>query len=230
VSALSARALSARYPGQRSSAQALRAVDVSVAPGERLLLLGPNGAGKSTFIRIFAGLMRPSSGEALVLGRKPGEVRGMVGVVSHAPFLYDELTADENLRFFGELFGVPDPPERADELLQQVGLAHLRDARVGELSRGQQQRVTIARALLHNPPVLLLDEPDTGLDLGASGVLERLVADRTVVMTTHNLVNGLRLGTRAMVLARGRLVHEQASLSDGDAPALGEMLARFAQA
>jgi heme exporter protein A len=227
VSAISARGLTARYAGQPAAAPALRSIDLAVEPGERLLLLGPNGAGKSTFIRVFAGLMRPARGEALVLGSPPPQARRVMGVVSHATSLYDELTAEENLRFFGDLYGVPDARARAAELLERVGLPQLANERVGRLSRGQQQRVTIARALLHNPPVLLLDEPDTGLDMGAFGLLEQLVADRTVIMTTHNLANGVRLGTRAVVLAHGRLVHAQAALTDADAPAIGEILARL---
>jgi ABC-type multidrug transport system ATPase subunit len=117
-------------------------------------------------------------------------------------------------------------------LLDQVGLAHLADERVGQLSRGQQQRVTIARALLHDPPVLLLDEPDTGLDVAAFDVLEAMVTaqPRTVVLTTHNLVAGLRLGSRAAVLSHGRIAHERAALASTDAPELSELLQQLAAA
>jgi heme exporter protein A len=207
-------------------------VTLTVAPGERLLLLGPNGAGKSTFIRVFSGLMRAARGQALVMDRPARQARGLVGVVSHVTYLYDELTASENLRLYAELYGVADAPRRAGELLDQVGLARLSDERVGRLSRGQQQRVTIARALLHNPPVLLLDEPDTGLDLAAFGLFERLMThdERAVVLTTHNLAAGLRLGTRVAVLSNGRVVHEQASLEPADAPALADLLQQLAAA
>ena len=157
MSALSAARLTARYPGQPASAAALLEIDLEVEPGERLLLLGPNGAGKSTFIRVFAGLMHATSGTALVLGQSARSARGLVGVVSHATYLYDELTAAENLRFYAELYGVVEPVRRVEALLDNVGLAHLADERVGHLSRGQQQRVTIARALLHEPSVLLID-------------------------------------------------------------------------
>jgi len=176
--------------------------------------------------------MRSSHGQALIMGRPPREARGHVGVVSHATYLYDELTAAENLRLYAELYGVADAVLRGRELLAQVGLAHIGDERVGRLSRGQQQRVTIARALLHDPPVLLLDEPDTGLDLAAFSLLESLATSggRAVVLTTHNLAAGLRLGTRVAVLSRGRLVHEQASVQPADAPALSEMLQRLATA
>jgi heme exporter protein A len=209
---------------------ALIDVTLQVAAGERLLLLGPNGAGKSTFIRVFSGLMRAAHGQALVLEQPARQARALVGVVSHATYLYEELTASENLRLYAGLYGVPNAARRAAELLEQVGLAHVAGEQVGRLSRGQQQRVTIARALIHDPPVLLLDEPDTGLDLAAFGLLEALATsgERAVVLTTHNIAAGLRLGTRVAVLARGRLVHEQAGVQLSDAPALAELMQRLA--
>jgi heme exporter protein A len=230
--ALRAEGLTARYPGQPASMAALIDIDLRVEPGERLLLLGPNGAGKSTFIRVFAGLMHAAHGQALILGTQARFASGLIGVVSHATFLYDELTASENLRFFAELYGVKQPAKRAAALLERVGLERLANERVGRLSRGQQQRVTIARALLHNPPVLLLDEPDTGLDLAAFALIQKLTTegDRTVVLTTHNLGRGLQLGTRVGVLSRGRLVHQQAPISGADAPVLGELLEHLARA
>jgi heme exporter protein A len=232
VTALSAAGLTARYPGQPTSAPALIDVDLEVDAGERLLLLGPNGAGKSTFIRVFAGLMHAAHGQALVGGRPARSARNLVGVVSHATYLYDELTALENLRFYAELYRVPSPRERAAALLEDVGLPHLANVLVGRLSRGQQQRVTIARALLHDPPVLLLDEPDTGLDLAAFALVAELIVRnrRTVILTTHNVATGLRLGTRVGVLAKGRVVHQQTSVSPADAPALAELLERLGRA
>jgi heme exporter protein A len=207
-------------------------VTLHVAPGERLLLLGPNGAGKSTFIRVFAGLMRAAHGQALVLDQPARQARAQVGVVSHATFLYEELTALENLRLFAGLYGVPSARQRATQLLAQVGLSHLADERVGRLSRGQQQRVTIARALLHDPPVLLLDEPDTGLDQAAFGILESVATtgERAVVLTTHNLAAGLRLGTRVAVLSHGRMVHERATVQPSDAADLANLLQQLAAA
>ena len=224
--ALHAQNLTARYPGQPASAPALLDVELSVDAGERLLLLGPNGAGKSTFIRIFAGLMHATEGRALLMGEDARAARRLVGVVSHSTYLYDELSAIENLRLYAELYGVTDARERATELLARVGLQQLAGERVGRLSRGQQQRVTIARSLVHDPPVLLLDEPDTGLDLAAFGLLEELVAEdqRTVVLTTHNLNNGLRVGTRVAVLAQGRLVYAREGISSADAPELGALI------
>ena len=231
MSALSAQGLTARYPGQPASRPALVDVDLDVDGGQRLLLIGPNGAGKSTFIRVFAGLMHAAHGKALVAGQPARAVRNLVGVVSHATYLYDELTAAENLRFYGELYAVPEPAERAAALLARVGLSHLADVQVGRMSRGQQQRVAIARALVHDPPVLLLDEPDTGLDVAALGPLEELTTTggRTVVLTTHNLSTGLRLGTRVAVLSRGRVAHVQSSISPGDGPGLIGLLEQLAR-
>jgi ABC-type multidrug transport system ATPase subunit len=231
VSALSAEQLTARYAGQTAASTALTEVSLELDPGERLLLVGPNGAGKSTFIRVFAGLMRPTHGNALVAGQPARSARARVGVVGHATYLYEELSAAENLRLYAELYGVLDVGKRVSELLELVGVGRLADEPVGKLSRGQQQRVALARALLHDPDVLLLDEPDTGLDVGAFEMLERLLVDgdRTVVLTTHNLPLGLRLGTRAAVLGHGRLVEERRSLSPADAVELGELLEGLAR-
>jgi ABC-type multidrug transport system ATPase subunit len=231
VSALSAEQLTARYAGQTAASTALREVSLELEQGERLLLLGPNGAGKSTFIRVFAGLMRPTHGNALVAGQPARSARGRVGVVGHSTYLYEELSAAENLRLYAELYGVLDVGPRVSEVLELVGIGRLANEPVGRLSRGQQQRVALARALLHDPDVLLLDEPDTGLDAGAFEMLERLLVDghRTVVLTTHNLPLGLRLGTRVAVLGHGRLVEERRSLGAADAVDLGVLLEGLAR-
>jgi ABC-type multidrug transport system ATPase subunit len=231
VSALSAEGLTARYAGQSAASTALADISLELEPGERLLLLGPNGAGKSTFIRVFAGLMRPTHGKALVAGQPARSARAQVGVVGHATYLYDELSAAENLRLYAELYGVVEVGPRVAELLEQVGVGRLANEQVGRLSRGQQQRVALARALLHDPQVLLLDEPDTGLDVGAFEMLERLLVEghRTVVLTTHNLASGVRLGTRAAVLARGHLVDEHRSLTRADAGELSALLEGLAR-
>jgi heme exporter protein A len=176
--------------------------------------------------------MRPTTGEALVHGIPPRNARGLVGVVSHTTYLYEELTALENLRFFGALYDVAAPAHRAAELLEAVGLTELASERVDRLSRGQQQRVAIARSLLHNPSLLLLDEPDAGLDLSAFQVLQSLITrgGHTVVLTTHNLAAGLLLGTRAAVLSRGSIVYTRDSLSPADAPELAERLRQLVPA
>ena len=232
MSALRAERLTARYPTQPSATPALIDVDLDLEAGERLLLVGPNGAGKSTFIRVFAGLMRAAHGKALVAGLPARAARARVGVVSHVTYLYDELTALENLRLFGELYGVREASVRGSALLDELGVGRLRDVQVGQMSRGQQQRVTLARALLHDPPILLFDEPDTGLDVAAFEQAVRLATEpgRTVVLTTHNLANGLRICTRVGILARGRLVHEEAGAALSDAASLRQRVERLARA
>ena len=200
---------------------ALREIDLMVPWGARLAILGPNGAGKSTLLRVLGGLSRSSGGTVRVAGYDPAAepltVRRLIGVVAHQTFLYDELTAAENLRFYGTLYDLPDPERRCAALLEAVGLAAKRDARAGRLSRGQQQRLTIARALLHEPPILLLDEPDTGLDLAAFALLEALLSERTILLTTHNLRQAARLCDRFALLNAGRLVHAAPMDPRGDA-------------
>jgi heme exporter protein A len=159
---------------------ALRGIDLRVPPGESLVLFGPNGAGKTTLIRILSSLSRPTSGAVYIGGldlrTHADGIRRHLGVVSHAPLLYDSLTAEENLRFFGRLYGVPELESRIAQLLEEVGLAARRRDLVRIFSRGMTQRLAIARALLHDPEILLLDEPDTGLDPQAAEMLHALLA------------------------------------------------------
>jgi heme exporter protein A len=190
----------------------LRGLDFSVQPGEFVALLGPNGAGKTTFLRILASLSRPSLGDLYVAGyrlpEQASEVRSRLGVVSHQPLLYGDLTAEENLRFYGRLYGLHDLGARLDQVLGLVGLASRRSDLVRTFSRGMQQRLAIGRAILHDPQVLLFDEPHTGLDQDACDMLDRLLRDvaaqgRTVVMTSHDLVRVEDLATRFDVLRGG---------------------------
>ena len=161
------------------SKYALRGVNLRVMPGESLVIFGPNGAGKSTLIRILSSLSRPTSGSVhiggLDLATHADGIRRHLGVVSHAPLLYDSLTAEENLRFFAGLYGMSQPEPRITTLLGQVGLTTRRGDLVRTFSRGMVQRLAIARALLHDPQVLLLDEPDTGLDPQAAEMLHDLL-------------------------------------------------------
>ncbi len=190
----------------------LRGLDFQVQPGEFVALLGPNGAGKTTFLRILASLSRPTLGEVKIGGyRLPGQasaVRRRLGVVSHLPLLYGDLTAEENLRFFGRMYGVTALDQRVSEVLDLVGLAARRRDLVRTFSRGMQQRLAIGRAVLHDPEVMLFDEPHTGLDQDASGMLDRVLRDvaamgRTVVMTSHDLARSGDLASRFDVLSRG---------------------------
>jgi len=190
----------------------LRGLDFRAVPGEFVALLGPNGAGKTTMLRILASLSRPTLGEVRVAGYSlPGqasEVRRLLGVVSHQPLLYGELTAEENLRFYARMYGLTDGASRALQALESVGLTARRRDLVRQFSRGMQQRLAIGRALLHDPQVMLLDEPYTGLDQDASAMLDELLrhvaaGGRTVVMTSHDLPRAADLATRIDVLSRG---------------------------
>ena len=192
----------------------LRGMDFSVEDGEFVALIGPNGAGKSTFLRILASLTRPSMGSVNVAGfklpKEAADVRRRLGVVSHQPLLYVDLTATENLKFYGRMYNLPDVDTRIDEVLEMVGLTKRRDDLVRTYSRGMQQRLAIGRAVLHDPSVMLFDEPYTGLDQDASSMLDdvlRTVAarGRTVVMTSHDLARTEDLATRFDVLSRGKI-------------------------
>ena len=190
----------------------LRGLDFNVQPGEFVAMLGPNGAGKTTFLRILASLSRPSLGDVRISGyRLPDQasaVRRRLGVVSHLPLLYGDLTAEENLRFYGRMYGVENLEARIDEVLEMVGLAARRRDLVRTFSRGMQQRLAIGRAVLHDPEVMLFDEPHTGLDQDASAMLDGVLREvaargRTVVMTSHDLSRSADLASRFDVLSRG---------------------------
>lgn len=200
----------------------LRGVDLTVQPGEFVALFGPNGAGKTTFLRILATLTRPTGGAVRINGhalpQQAAAARASLGVVSHQPLLYGDLSARENLRFYARMYGLNGPQRetRIDEVLRAVGL-HKREADlVRTFSRGMQQRLAIARAILHEPPVLLLDEPYTGLDQDAAAALDGVLQEvatrgRTVLMTTHDIVRGLALAGRVLILSGGRIAYEAKS-------------------
>ena len=190
----------------------LRGLDFDVQAGEFVALLGPNGAGKTTFLRILASLSRPSLGQVNVAGYKlPAQaaaVRRRLGVVSHLPLLYGALTAEETLLFFGRRYDLAILESRLADVLDMVGLSARRRDLVRTFSRGMQQRLAIGRAVLHDPDVMLFDEPYTGLDQDASEMLDEVLknvaaAGRTVVMTSHDLARAEGLATRFDVLSRG---------------------------
>jgi heme exporter protein A len=190
----------------------LRGLDFSVESGEFVALLGPNGAGKTTFLRVLATLSRPSMGHVKVAGHHlphdAAQVRAKLGVVSHLPLLYPDLTAEENLRFYGRMYGIGNMGSRISEVLEMVGLEHRRKDLVRTFSRGMQQRLAIGRAVIHDPEVMLFDEPYTGLDQDASEMLDEVLRSvaaegRTVVMTSHDLARAEDLATRFDILSRG---------------------------
>ena len=189
-------------------------LDFSLDWGEFLVLFGANGSGKTTLLRVLAGQARPDEGTVRIAGydlrRRPATARRQVGVVSHSGFLYDELSCRENLTFYGRLYAVENLKKRVAEVLERVGLTQRADRRVRNLSHGMQKRLAIARAILHQPSLLLLDEPESGLDRESVAALADLLREwtgsgRSVVMTTHNVDLGLGWGNRVAVLSRGKL-------------------------
>lgn len=197
----------------------LRGVDLTMSEGEFLTLFGPNGAGKTTFLRILATLTRPTTGRITVAGyalpAQATAVRRQLGIVSHQPLLYGDLSAEENLRFYARMYGMPrDAAEaRIEEVVEAVGLRRRARDLIRTYSRGMQQRLAIARAILHDPPILLLDEPYTGLDQDAAATLDGVLREvalhgRTILMTTHNIARGLALAGRVAILSKGKIAYE----------------------
>ncbi len=208
------RALTKRFGYKR----ALNGVDLRLKRGECLALFGPNGAGKTTLIRILSSLMRPTSGEVLVAGydaKSEGEdLRRIIGVISHNTFLYDNLTAFENLKFYGRMYDVKNLKESIEEVLELVGLKERMHERVQTFSRGMLQRLSIARAILHEPAILLLDEPYAGLDQNGmetlKGILEGFKeGGKTTVMTSHDLERGLQMCSRVAIIHSGVIVYSE---------------------
>ena len=207
---IEAKGLTKRY----GALVALDGVDLEVQPGESLAIFGPNGAGKTTMTRILASSLKASAGTLRIAGRDPRvhdrETRAMIGLISHQTFLYDDLTARENLLFFARLYAAHDAEARADTLLRSLGLIDRAEDLVRTFSRGMQQRLSLARSLIHEPQIVFLDEPFTGLDPHAATVLqctlERLRGERrTLLVTTHDLGRGLDLSDRWVILSKGRL-------------------------
>ena len=194
--------------------KALDDVSFELPEGAFLSIFGPNGAGKTTLLRVLSTLTRPSAGDVRVCGidlrEEPDKVRERIGFISHQSMLYPDLTAEENLLLYAELYGVADPRARAHELLGAVGLSHRRLDVVRTFSRGMTQRVSIARALVNDPEVVFLDEPYSGLDPHAVDIFDGLIGamrdGRTFVMVSHDLQKGFEMCTHALVLARGRVV------------------------
>lgn len=191
-------------------------INFSVKSGDFLTIVGPNGAGKTTLLKIMATLIKATEGTVEIGGfdvkKSPENVREIIGVISHNTYLYNELTAVENLKFFGKMYAIPEINTRIDNVLEQTGLEQRKHDRVGTFSRGMKQRLSIARAILHQPSVLLLDEPYTGLDQHASAGLEDVLHTLagygiTTIMVSHDLDRGLKLCDHALIMAAGEVVY-----------------------
>jgi len=227
--AVSVRQLARRFGG----VPVLRGIDLDVAPGHCVAIFGPNGAGKTTLLRTLAGLLRADSGSARIFGHElPADaaLRRRIGYLGHDAFLYRDLDARENLAFYGRLFGMRGR-ERIEALLAGVGLEQVATRRAGSFSRGMLQRLGLARALLHEPELLLLDEPLTGLDPDGVELLIAMLArlrgaGTTVLMATHDTARALESATRAIILERGRVAWDSGDTLPADAAA---MAARYAQ-
>ena len=204
----------------------LRGLDLQVPWGETLAILGPNGSGKTTLIKTLATLTRPDGGSVRVAGydvpRHGKLARASIGVVTHDSMLYEQLTGMENLKLFARMFDLNDVEHRAASVADRLGMASRLSQRAGTMSHGMRKRLSIARALLHDPPILLMDEPESGLDQEALAILERIISEsassnRTVILTTHNLERGAALARRAVILSRGRIAFDAAAGSLGAA-------------
>jgi len=230
--AIETQALAKSFGNRR----ALGGIDLKVRHEECVVIFGPNGAGKTTLIKVLATIMNPSSGRVLIDGLdskdKAEEIRSRIGVVTHQTFLYSSLTAYENLEFYSRMYDVPRRKERIREVVAQMGMTSRLYDRMGTLSRGMQQRLSIARSLLHKPAVMLLDEPEMGLDQQTVSMLWEGVQGgekRTVILTTHNLERGLELSDRLVILDRGKIVYEGLSQML-DIVGLGELYRRRGEA
>ncbi len=197
---------------------ALRNLSFSLNKGEFLTIFGPNGAGKTTLIRILSTITKASSGEIKIADLSfeddSEKIRRQIGVIAHQTFLYENLTAEENLRFYGKLYDVENLSKKIETILSEVGLELRKKDFVRTFSRGMQQRLAIARAMLHEPSILLLDEPYTGLDQHASGMLTNWLnrlrsSEQTILMVTHDLEQGMELADRIAILVNGQLVFNQ---------------------
>ena len=212
----------------------LRGIDLDVPWGQTLSLVGANGSGKTTLLKILATLSKPDSGQIVVAGLRPDRsgaaLRKQIGVVTHDPLLYDDLTARENLRFYCRMFNVSDADERVESVTEMVGMESRLEQRIGSMSHGMKKRFSIARALLHDPPILLMDEPESGLDYEAVNLLDKIISERSdpcraIIMTTHDLDRAIRLGDSLAVLSDGRVSYS----GDADSKSAHEAYMRYSE-
>lgn len=215
---------------------ALQNIDLDVGPGDFVALLGRNGAGKTTLLKLMALLTRPTFGKLTFDNRNPDDdpmaLRQRMGLLGHNTFLYDELTAEENLLFYASLYDVPEPKQACRQTLESVGLAPFGKELVRNFSRGMRQRLAIGRVFLHQPGLFLLDEPFTGLDDRAVALLESLLREaheqgKTIVLCTHQLELGLKLARRLLILERGKVAYLGPNQPE-HIPEMEELYRRFA--
>lgn len=194
---------------------AVRKVSLTIEKGQFLTLFGPNGAGKTTLLQLIAQLSKPTSGTLIFFDRDTLQLRRLIGYVSHQSLVYGQLSGFENLHFFARLYGLSEPAARATSMLEKMDLSRARNQLVATYSSGMKQRLTLGRALLHEPQLLLLDEPYAGLDQHGSRLLTDVLRQlkeqgRTVILITHNLTEGLTLADRVLIMRRGELMYEAA--------------------
>ncbi|UCE73756.1 MAG: heme ABC exporter ATP-binding protein CcmA [Methanomassiliicoccales archaeon] len=213
MSIISLKSLQKRYGRKK----VLNDLNLEVTEGEFVVMFGPNGAGKTTLIRILSTLSRPTSGKVVIngfdLAEESIDVRNSIGVLSHNPFLYDDLTLRENLFFYSRMYGLKKDEKTIKATADDIGLLHRLNDRVGQFSRGMKQRAAVARVVLHNPPVLLLDEPYTGLDFKAWGTVTDMLMKfhkqgKTIFLITHNVELGHKIGERLLILVNGRIAFD----------------------
>lgn len=195
----------------------LRGIDLRVKKGETVAILGPNGAGKSTLLKVLATLIKPTSGHVLINGldlkKNHIEIKKVLGYLPHSSLLYDHYTPLENLVFFGDIYGVNNVEQRAINLVKEVGLSFFLNEPVKNFSRGMIQRIAIARAIIHEPEVLLLDEPHTGLDQGAISILNNVILSMkekgtTTLMVTHDFKQAAEICDRIIIVKNGKIVDD----------------------
>lgn len=206
-----------RLTKQADSKLILRGIDLSIKKGETVAILGPNGAGKSTLLKVLATLIKPTSGAIKVNGmdlkKNRLEIKKILGYLPHSSLLYDHYSPLENLVFFGNLYGVKNAEKRAIELVKDVGLSFFLNEPVKNFSRGMIQRIAIARAIVHDPEILLLDEPHTGLDQGAISILNNVILSMkekgtTTLMVTHDFKQAAEICDRIIIVKSGKIVDD----------------------
>ncbi len=218
---------------------ALHGVTFTIGHGEIVALVGPNGAGKTTLLRTIGTLARPTAGHVWIgkipVSEHPNAARGALGFVGHQTFMYDDLTAQENLHFYARLYDLPNASARVRAVAERTGIAHRLNDLARTLSRGLQQRLTLARMLLHQPAVLLLDEPYTGLDKVAADLLDHIMLEaksegRAVLFSTHDLERGLAVCDRAIIMKAGKVAHDLPRAAWRDLAGFMEIYARVLEA